>query len=428
MTAQIKAGAPDRKTPGILSGAFIERLLDTVESQGGAGIIQAFSNTKQRRDRYLREEWMEPGRENGDTYFREIDFEHLLTVIHRHYHEHPSAAVSVYLEIVQVCLEFGELQKAQDLLKFIEKRVGLDQTDQRIAFLMMKGKWGLYTHRSEIAQACYEEALQHCTVAGNSRGQIKALNNLGILSFKLWKTDQGYEYFLRAREQIGKASEPIDRQTEVYVHMNLGILKGMQGDFQQACESFTSLEDAYPDLTGLPLVKLRYNKGTALKDAGELEDAAEVLTDVITRAETLPAYHTFGEAQVAFADVCVQTGELDRGKNALSEAFKVFAKIHDRPGLAESYRVLGLYHQIQAYDDLAEEQFHISRKIATEYYNLLTLTETSHAMSRLMAKRGDHDRQRQYLQESLEYAEEMQAIRRQERLQVELDALEVRWQ
>lgn len=155
---------------------------------------------------------------------------------------------------------------------------------------------------------------------------------------------------------------PVSPVTKTFVKMNLGILEGMQGDFDQAVAFFEELQSDFPDVEGIPRVKVLLNKGVALKDSGRLDEA-------------------------------------------------------------EAYRVFGVLYREQGEMGPAEAQFEISIRLGKEYGNLLYLTETYFEYSRWAELNNAPARQQEYLEKSLSYARGMHGTQRAERLENALDEL-----
>ncbi|MCF7804101.1 MAG: hypothetical protein K9N46_12195 [Candidatus Marinimicrobia bacterium] len=407
------------KNSGVLSVSFFRYLIKELEALVGSEVIREFEAVKSRRDRYLREEWIPHTGKDGSEFFREIDYDYLLTLLKNHYLEADKNLFDLYMVTARTCIQFGELQKAHDLLGTLDTQVE-DTPEKRTQYLMLKGKWAIYARDLELAQACYQEALDFYKSSDNKPGIIKALNNLGIITFELWETDQGKRYFQEAEHLIEGYDGSVDPETLISVKTNLGILDGLQGNYSGAIRQFEALESENPELEGLSKIKVLLNKGVALKGAGNLETAESILGNAAAEAKELPSYHAFGDAILDLSEVNILQGDFKEGKQNLSDAFKVFSKMHDRASLAETYRIFGVLYRMQDYDDLAASQFEISIKLGEEFGNLLYLTETYYEYSLLAKKLGKTQQQKEYLSESLSYAKKMHASHRVEKLEQEL--------
>jgi len=389
----------------------------------GQEIVQGFQNIKNRRDRYLREEWTAAKIESSSDVFRQIDYDYLLTSLRNYYSDSDEELFRSYLSIIRTCLQFGELQKAHDLLQVVENNFTDVTADQRTQFLMLKGKWALYAGETDQAQSAYNKALDLFTERNETQGIIKALNNLGILSYQLWETKQGSQCFERADQIIRQTEREIDAATIIFVRMNLGIIDGMQGGFARALDRFEQIEEEFPTLEGISRLKILVNKGAAFKHLGKLNQAREVLSPAVEGARSLPDYNVYGDALLELAEVEILDDNFIQGMENLSVAFKLFSKIHDQITLADAYRIFGILYIKQGYYELAESQFDISINIAKEHGNLLYLTECYYEYSVLAEKLGRVVAQRQHLQTSLAYARAMDAEDRTVHIKTMLDSL-----
>mgnify|MGYP005838949201 CR=1 FL=1 len=421
---------PDKTTPsfknsntGGLSVSFFQYLIEKVEDLVGEKVVRQFEEVKSRRDRYLREEWTSATRESDAPYFREIDYEYLITLLGNRFEDDKDQLYTLYVEITRSCVQFGELKKAQDLLRVLGDDFQFGDPKKRLIYFMLKGKWAFYARELDKASACYAEALELFTEENDSVGIIKALNNLGIITIEQWETDKGKQYFRQANELIKNGDTETPSGSEIFVKMNLGILAGMQGDYLAAIDQFEDLEAAFPDLDGISKLKVLLNKGVALKDAGELKKARNILGQAVNRAQELPEYHAYGDAALDLAEVYIRTGDFSKGQHYLAEGFKVFAQMHNRANLAEAYRIFGILYREQGEFELAESQFEISTRIGIETGNLLCLTETYFEYSKWAKMNDAPARHKEYLEKSLSYARKMHGTQRVERLEGALKEL-----
>ena len=403
---------------------FFTNLLEVVSSFTAPNLMQKYHDTKERRDRYLREEWTVIQENSAPKVFRQIDYEYLLTLINLQYEDDTTKLFQPYLSMVRVCLQFGEMQKAHDLLEVLEKHYTEYGLREQSQFLMLKGKWALQARELDLAEKCYTDALELFARLNETHGMVKALNNLGILSLELWDIEQGKEYFIQAERMVSQSKTPVEPAITVFVKMNLGILGGLQGDYEEACKRFEQLENDFPALETETRHKLLLNKGVALKHLHRFDEARATLQQAARGAWDIPNYYIFSDATLELAEIEIREENHDEGIQHLSTAFKILAKMHDRASLADAYRIFGILYMQQEYNELAESQFKMSLHLAREYGNLQYLTEIYYDYSQFAKNKGDRDAQVQYLEKSLAFARVMDATKKVHNLEKALQRVE----
>ena len=407
------------RNSGRLASAFFRRLFQIAEQFCGQEFLSQFHHFKNQRDHYLQEWWTEEVAADGDQVFREVDYEYLITALRDELQSDPVPSYEAQFSIAEVCLQFGEYYKTDLLLTHLEREIHSDDTKRQARLWMIRGYLKGQLNDWENSRTYFEDALELLRKIQDKHGVAYAYNNLGILASEQWDTKQGVDYFTRAREILGEDGGDMAQN----VNMNLAVIQGIRGESSDAIEVFDSLFDDLGEDDHRTRINILINKGIAAKDAGDFELAKSVFQQAYDEARTLPDQRLIGLSALGLADVFIREHKFEDGKTSAIEAFKVFSQLHDRMSLADVYREFGMLHREQEMYELAESQFQISIRMNREFGNLLNLVESYYEYSVLMKYLNKTAEQREFLNKALSYCREMQAPRRVERLQLELDSI-----
>ncbi len=401
---------------------FFDQFLSIVEKYADESVVRRFKLVQSERERYLREQWADYemiGERVEPMYYRDIDYEHLVTLLHDRLANQFDSLFEAFGAIIKLALRYGEYEKARHLIAMLNIP---EQDKQRQAELfMMEGKLALLSNQYDRSTQKYQQAAQLYSELEDKRSLAAAYNNLGIIAYEQWQTEAGREYFEQARmlEQSHN-----DENLNVIIQMNLGIVHLIQGEDRKAFELFerfiekTGAENKYQQ------VLLLSNLGLAARDLGEYSQARQSLEEALAIAKELKDQRQIGIVTVNLAEVCVLSGKYTKGNEFLVTAFNIFSNLHDAVRIAEAYRVFGILHTKQGYYELADSEFRISLRVNNERGNTLNLAETYQAYSELAAAQGNTRNQIEYLRKALSFCQSMQATRRIERIRKKLESIE----
>jgi len=401
-----------------LSMVFFERILDLLSSEVAPEFIDRYTSLKQQREQFLQDHWT-AGPDDSAVIYREVDFEYLIASLRKQQTSN-GALPRIQQQIAEICLQFGELQKGYDLLFHLHSTVPETNKTRRGNLCLLLGRVEAHRNQWAAAQRWFEESLQHFSQAEDTAGVISAHLDLGTLSAQLWDIAQARTHFSQAQDLLGDQQDGV---LGLKLQNNLAIMEGMIGEAAQAADRFATLlthpHAEAPDYR----IHLLINQGIAIKETGDTDKALELLTQAVEEAIALPATRLIGLGSLALSEIMLKQHKFDTGQEHLVRAFKIFSRLHDRSSLADSYRVFGILHRETGYLDLAAAKFDISVAMNTESGDLLTLSETYYEYSLLAKRQKDAAKQREYLEKSLEYAEQMAAAPRIRKLREELDQL-----
>jgi len=402
----------------ILSSRFFEETLEVARRFGGELLVKRFYDIKQERERYLREQWAEYSDDVGPVLIRDIDYDHLLTLLTTALDSDFDSLFEALLKIGKICLKFGQFEKVRALILNLE--LPADSLEKEAEIKMLLGKLSILTSDYEAGTQNYEAAAQIYEKLADYRGIASAYNNLGIISYEQWQTDPGKKYFKQAVELFEQFE---DTALKMAIKGNLATVETMRGESQKAAEIYENLLPNIAEENFSHRVHIMTNMGIAILDAGDIARAEETLLEACSLAEQVKEQRMIALIKVWLADIQVINKKYAEALQGLHEAFKVFSSLHYTKGLADIYRVFGILHTAQGYTEIAEKEFQISLRINREQGSILNLAEVYFSYSKLAERIRDFEKQKEYLENSLLLYKSMQAVKRIEKIESELDTL-----
>jgi len=402
------------------SDLFFQKLLDLIAEELGETFITQYTKLKKRREQFLQEQWVLYESENDETVFREVDYEYLITTLRRYVITRTRDVLDLQLQIAELCLRFGEIDRAYDLLLQLEP-VLKDLRDQPMGKVyLLLGRIESLRSRYQMSRQYLNQAHDYYASTGDVSGMVAARLNLGIVASMRWDTASGFRYFKDAEELL---SGDLSGSLGLKLLINQGIIQGMRGEFEDAARLFEELMSHPAAQDPVKRTHLLINWGLALLGYGALPPAKDLFIEAVDLAAGIPEAHLFGLGSLALSEVLIRLGDYDTGHIRLVTGFKALTKLRDRFKLGDAYRIFGLLHREMGLLDLAAANFEVSIEINAEAGNLLNLCETYYEYSVLADIKNDIIAKKQYLQRSLAYAEAMRAVPRINRLQKEIDTL-----
>ncbi|MCF7803687.1 MAG: hypothetical protein K9N46_00110 [Candidatus Marinimicrobia bacterium] len=397
---------------------FLSKLLDVAGKFGEDDLVDNFLYIKKERERYLQEQWKDDLADIGPAIFRDIDYEHLMVLLERKLSTHDDLLFQSKLAFAKVCLQFNQFEKAYSILKPL-KKLKLDP-ENNADIEMHLGRLDLLRNQYEESIVHYKKAVELYSSVDEYRGQARAYNNLGIIAHEQWQAETGEGYFEKAK---ALSSDHEDNYTKTFVKMNLGIVKALKGNHDEALTIFESLlknEAGYDKNVKLHLI---VNIGVSAKDSNKLDHAIQVLNNAVQLANELNNSRLLALARLALGEAYIYINEYEKSDLQLVKGFKLFSQIHDKVNMADTYRIFGLLHLENDQIELAESEIQISIRINKEKGNIPNLAESFRTYARLDEVKGDTEARKEHLQKALSLCETMQATFRAQRIKEELDQL-----
>lgn len=398
---------------------FFDEILTLVEDFTGKELVDTFQRIKAQRDRYLREQWSDGDESAFPLIIRDIDYDHLITVLDEFLSNQVDTIYNLYTSLSKICFRYGEFEKGRLLLVKLET---LDlNPEQRAQVEMLFGQLNLLMNKWDLSTQHYDTAMNIYKEIGNQQGIAKVYNNLGINSYEQWQTEIGKKYLEKA-QIITKEIE--DDNLHLIVQTNLGIVQNIRGEFEDAKQNFEHLLKTLMGSNLTERAAILINKGMATRDLRQFETAAKSLNEAASIAQETKNNRLLALAYLALAEVNIYRSQFDESNKALNQAFVIFAQRHDKLHLASVYHIFGLLHMHEEHYDLSDSEFRMSININEEHNEILMLACVYRDYSKLAVKFGDKEAQKKRLHKALELFKSIQAVKRVERIEQELGFLE----
>jgi len=407
------------------SSMFFQQLMDIVKQYGGPELLDQFLHLKKHQENYLNIHWEDISDSIALNLFRDIDYSHILSLLRDDLLADQDQLFLSHQDIANLCFQFGEYQRAREVLSFLYNIV-IDDTSEQLANLrMMLAKLSFLTNDWEESRLQTHKALKIFEDLGDQIGRLNAYNNLGILAYEQWQTEKGKEYFTKAQSVISSlTSDNNDNQSKQFlIQSNLGVIEDIQGNSREAYRIFEQILESIGTDQIQGKASVLIGKGISLRNMREFTRAKSILLEALELANQNRLRHDVGLSNMALADVETRLGEFEPATAHITEAFTIFSKLQDHVSLADTYRVFGMLYREQGNFSLAESQLRISLTLNEQYHNLLNLSETYYEYSILASKQDDESRRKHYLKQAIHFAQQMDAGSRIEKLQKELATL-----
>jgi tetratricopeptide (TPR) repeat protein len=331
--------------------------------------------------------------------------------------------IQLCFEIGDVCITYGEIEKAEDCYLLVIKRSGKGKEFDEVRARAYLKLGEVKTKRNELADAInsFKQGRKIFQKLRDQVGIAVAENGLGIAFYESGRYDYGTTYFnqaLRKAEKIGN-DELIAR-----LNINLGIIESMRGNWDKALAHF---QQALPRLEKqgniLRLAQTHHNIGMTYMHRKEFGPAISEFDKSIDLAQKIDDQYTLGLAYLGKADVYSKTRDLPLATAYAMQSLDIFYKIGDRQSIADACRVLGSIQRERGNWQIAESYFRTAIELNLEFKNWLNLGETYYELSQLYRKRQMLDEAKKSLSCSLRYFRKIKVKSYIRRIQAELQEL-----
>ena len=400
------------------SSGFLDRLLGVVQEFAGEQALEEFRRIKTEREKYLHEQWLPAAVETGQVVLRDIDYEHLLTLLQEAVGEDFDRYFQAHTRIVRICLEFGKYDRAFSILN--DLTVPTEDLQKQGEYYMLFGKMYLFINAYQESFSSYKKALDIYQTLGIESSLAAVYNNLGIVAHEQWQIEDG-KYFFEKAEQLAKSLG--DEHLQVMVEMNLGIVHNIRGESEKAYQMFESLYQYAGDRNIEWLLQLHVNQSLSARDCGRIDEAKAILQKAEFFVSEIQNRGYLGTFHLAYGEVLLETEEYEESLGHLGIAFKIFSQLFDLVNVADVYRAFAVLHTRQGYYELADSEFRISLRVNNEKGNIHNLAVTNYEYSELARVTGQKEAERERLQKSLSFYETIGASARIRKIQSRLDEL-----
>jgi len=388
---------------------FLSTVLKQIGDQFDPAIVSEFHRMKNLRERVLTDKWTGGPDNSTRVIYRQVDYDHLLALIHNKLPVDDPGFLDLHFTFVTWGIRYGEYEKVRNLLYYLDQVIPDHDVNGRARFYYHQAKLKRVTNQFARSEYYYKEALKGFLETDDTVNVVKTYNFLGITCFEQWKTREGKEFLLRARETLEESGLKQTQELLEKIDINLGVVEGMRGKYQDAVRIFDNLLQRMPGDVTMNRVVVLADKGKALLQAGAFQRAEQVLRSALRGAKSLTNIRWIASISLDLAEVHIRTGREKKGEELLISAFEHYSSLSDRIGIADTYRLFGIhYHNLRQYD-LAANYFDMSISMHKEFNNLLGLMEAYYEYSQLVKKQGDTFSQKRYILQSRKYAESIGA-------------------
>ncbi len=407
--------------------SFFDKVIAVARRYCGDDFLKKFNEIVKEREENLiadlreAKNKIEVGPETQEEIISEIKFDTLLSLSSEFCE--PFKFIQMCFELGDVCLTYGEVDKAENCFLLVIKRAGkgreFDEARARAYVKLGEVK----TKRNELNNAisALKQGLKIYQKLKNTDGIALCQNGLGIAYYESGKYDFGTTYFNQA---LKKAEKTKNEELIARLHINLGIIESMRGDWDKAISHF---QQALPLLErrgdALRLAQTHHNIGVTLIHKGEFDAAIKEFDKSIELAQKLEDSYILALAYLGKGDAYVRIRDLPLATAYVTRSLDIFYKIGDRQSIADAYKILGIIQLERGNLHLAESYFKTAIDLNLEFKNWLNLGETYYELSQLYKKQKQIDKARESLSSSLKYFKKIKVKSYISRIQAELSEL-----
>jgi len=398
---------------------YLEKLLEVVERYAGKQVVREFRTIKSEREKYLQEQWIPVSEGTKEVVLRDVDYQHLLTLLTDGIGNDFDQYYQAHKEIVSICMEYGKYDRAFSILETLS--IPNDDSQKQAEYHMLCGKMYLFRNAYEKSVAEYKQAMEIYRMLGDNFALVSVYNNLGILAHEQWQIEDGKYYFEQAKElalEVGK-DEAIPM-----LEINLGIVHNIHGESEKAYALFSRLHDRVTGTDHDWMIQLYVNHSISAKDCGRPEEGKRILEEAQSILDETRDSRSVAIYHLAFGEVLIHTGEYEDSLRHLGIAFKIFSQLFDLVHVADTYRTFAMLHMKQGYYELAESEFRISLRVNQEKGNVHNLAVTYYEYSKLAEQLGKRADQEERLHKSLSLYRSIGASQWIQRIQRELNEIQ----
>lgn len=410
-----------------VKSTFLDKVIAVARRYCGDDFLKKFNEILKEREENLASDLKEAKAkveiepEVQEEIISEIKFDTLLSLAGEYLDQFKF--IQMCFDIGDVCLTYGEFNKAENCFLLVIKRAGKGREfdEARAKAYIKLGE--VKTKQNELSDAvsALRQGLKIYQKLRNTEGIAICENGLGIAFYESGRYDFGTVYFNNA---LKKAEKMKNEELIARLHINLGIIESMRGNWDKAISHF---QQALPRLEkrgdALRLAQTYHNIGITLIHKNEYDAALKEFDKSIELAQKIEDSYMLALAYLGKADAYVRIKDLPLATAYVTRSLDIFYKIGDRQSIADAYRILGVIQIEHGNLQLAESYFKTAIDLNLEFKNWLNLGETYYELSQLYKKQEQIDKARESLRASLKYLKKIKVKSYIARIQAELAEL-----
>jgi len=395
---------------------FLDAVFKLARERCGSEFESVVTKQRLNREKFLSSIWsenMDGSPQDSELILREIDFDTIVNISSSYLHG--SAYPTFLVELGELGLRYGQIDKARELFKRILVEYDGELTQQMLGNVnQFLGEGALYQSDLDAALEYFQKAK---SIHENDNDHIhyaSALNAEGTIHAEKGETQTAFICF---KEAHAIAQRMDNRDMIMQTSMNLANLSHSLGNYQESMIHLHSTKLLIDKDDAEMLAKVNHNLGITHKALNHTELSLKCFDQAITYAETSQDFYLRTLSFLEKSEVLCRKGEVQEGAALLTTAFQAFSEYGDRLGMADSYKVFGTLSGQRDAKSLATSFFENSLRIAKSMGNNQGLGETYTAL-------GDFYRDDHQPEKAIESYNA--AIQSYESMQAEARVIEVR--
>ncbi|MFN3135077.1 MAG: tetratricopeptide repeat protein, partial [Candidatus Kryptonium sp.] len=289
-----------------VKSTFLDKVIAVARRYCGDDFLKKFNEILKQREENLALDLREAKNkveiepEVQEEIISEIKFDTLLSLAGEHLDQFKF--IQMCFDIGDVCLTYGEFNKAENCFLLVIKKAGKGREfdEARAKAYIKLGE--VKTKQNELSDAvsALRQGLKIYQKLRNTEGIAICENGLGIAFYESGRYDFGTVYFNNA---LKKAEKMKNEELIARLHINLGIIESMRGNWDKAISHF---QQALPRLEkrgdALRLAQTYHNIGITLIHKNEYDAALKEFDKSIELAQKIEDSYMLALAYLGKAD------------------------------------------------------------------------------------------------------------------------------
>jgi len=303
----------------------------------------------------------------------------------------PKYSQAVLLTKAKAASLVGRYDFAQTILNRLA-----ESADDKVAAEALVELGRIASKKGDLSEASvyFAHAMERARELPGERA--KALRGLGVVEGKLGNYAKAQELLERSALD---ALAAMDSKGNLLAHLELGNVFIGRGMFEEAIGHFSKCA---PGFGPVDLTNVYINMGVAGAYLGRLDEARLNLENAVRLADETGQPRSKAYALTSLADVLVRSGSPELAREHCYRALEVLTEVGDRLGTSAAYANLGIAER--ALGDLRSSEEHFAESIASlEGMGVpRSMGQRKLEFGLLLQEKGDLDRARRMLDESME--------------------------
>ncbi len=303
----------------------------------------------------------------------------------------PDALCQVLLGMGDIFKANGETMQAEEMYSMALARGAVATSSKEVLAEAYMRRGEMYSSRGLWKQSSVD--LGKSRLLFRELGERKVLARVdNILGTNCAEQGKLKEAVLHFKQALMLSERTQQAQMAGVVEMNLGILSNIMGEYDTALVHYKRAQSSFEAGGEVRrLAELHHNMGMSYLSKERYQDAIREFDVSHLLASKNGHVGLMGLSSLGKAHARYCLHDLPIALQLVNQAIAAFTRCHDRPGIADGYKIKGMIHrQMQSYET-AESYLQTSLRINEEINNKLNIAETWFELGLLDLKRGRKD-------------------------------------